>query len=142
MTLCKTCKDDIAVFRNMCRSCTEGYIENLEDDNVDLRSRLKEHEWTRVEDGLPEKMQRVAVVFNNSSGLIRKAMAEYVPKKEVLAEDYISDEYDDFCDHDKENDIDYAPEGFYEYNYGSDICMHMSTDITHWKPITLPETKK
>ena len=97
-----------------------------------------------MEDGKkPEKMTRVIVAFKNSLGKPRKAVAEYIPKRKVLAEDFIGDEFEDFTDYDKENDIYYAPEGFYEYNFGSELFMHMGDVIvTHYMKIpTLPERK-
>jgi hypothetical protein len=96
--------------------------------------------WISVEDRLPENTKRVNVLFNNGYKKDCKAMAEYIAKMSVLAEDYISEEYSDFTDYDKENDRHYAPEGWYEWNHSSDICMHMGdTKVTHWMPIpTLP----
>jgi hypothetical protein len=85
---------------------------------------------------MPENMKRVNVLFDNGYKNNCTAMAEYIAKRSVLAEDYISEEYSDFTDYDKENDKYYAPEGWYEWNHGSDVCMHMSdVAVLYWMPI-------
>ena len=109
---------------------------------IELKERVHELEnpWTKVRDGLPDTGKRVSVLFENKQGYYRRALAEYVAKRTILQEDFISDEYEDFVDRDEENDIDYAPEGWYEYNFESEISMHMTMKVTHWmKQPKLPE---
>lgn len=91
--------------------------------------------WISVEEELPKTGSRVIVMFKNRLGNKRTSLAEYVAKRTILHEDFISEEWEDFHDYDEVNDIYYAPEGWYEYNFEAETSMYMSMEITHWMPI-------
>lgn len=40
MSKCKECPEEEAVYLNMCESCLDGYIENLNCDLIELQAQL------------------------------------------------------------------------------------------------------
>ena len=48
-------------------------------------------EWISIEERKPKKLQRVLVSFLNDNEKRWHTIAEYIPYREVLEEDYISD---------------------------------------------------
>lgn len=91
--------------------------------------------WIDIKKQQPEPQQRVLVLFSETV-----AIAEYIPPKTVLAEDYISEDCPDFFDYDEEQDIYFAPSGFYELNVTVEMNYFLNKKIDFWQP--LPEGKK
>ena len=96
---------------------------------------LAKHQWVGVDDRMPEKLQRVSVVCCTKDGKRFETMAEYVPKREVLHEDYISEDSHDFYDYEEETNTNWAPAGWYEWQVSTDTNWYISEGVTHWKPI-------
>lgn len=88
--------------------------------------------WINIEERKPEKLRRVLVAFKNSYGKIFITIAEYVPPKEVLAEDFLSEDCDNFQEYDEEKDCYWTPSGFYEWTHEGDINYFLSEKINFW----------
>lgn len=115
--------------------CCEACLEHL-------TAQLAAHKWIKVEERLPENTKRVMVLYRNQLKKRRVTIAEYVPYRTILAEDFLTDDCpDEFysSEYDEKNDCYWTPQGWYESNYQADINWHIGEKITHWKPIILPE---
>jgi hypothetical protein len=102
----------------MCLSCVEGYICDLEDESVEvlnriaeLQAQLKEQEWVKVEDELPNQNDDRVLIFVEG----------------VTSEGFYMPETDEW---------------FYVLSLGIIHSSGRVDNITHWKPIHLPEPKK
>jgi len=95
--------------------------------------------WIPISDGLPENIRPVLVRARDKRGECFVLRASYAHKRELEID---SDDYaDGFADHDEDNDIDYCPEGWYEWNYTDEVHYYLGhLEITHWRE--LPEQPK
>lgn len=109
-------------------------IENAIKTGVEFAQR-----WIPVDEELPEPLVKVFVKIlsvNNKEFVIT---AQYVPPRTVLAEDFLDPDYSDLEleDYDKENDIFYVVEGWWEHTYEADVNYMISDKVTSWRPIEL-----
>lgn len=91
--------------------------------------------WADVTKRKPKMLTKVMVCCKDCWGKSRITFAEYVPKKRVLAADYLDENYEGELSVDGETE--YAPSGWYEIAVFHDINMFVSDDVTHWQE--LPE---
>lgn len=100
--------------------------------------------FTSVNDAMPAAKQRCyvwAIATNNVAGVLKdtpfQTMAEYIPARTVLFEDYMDDDYcgDDFGDYDEENDCYWTREGWYEWQSETDVNYFLTAKVTHWMPL-------
>jgi len=109
----------------------------------DAAARIAELEergrWIPISDGPPEIIRPVLARARNKKGECFVLRAAYAHKRELEID---SDDYaDGFADHDEDNDIDYCPEGWYEWNYTDEVHYYLGhLEITHWRE--LPEQPK
>ena len=97
-------------------------------------------DWVSVEDGLPETIGKWEVIFTNSYDKQIITLAEYVPYRFILAEDYMSDECDDeIFDYDEKEDKYWTQAGWYEWQYVPEINFYLDEKITHYRKIALPQ---
>lgn len=97
-----------------------------------------------VKESLPRPKQRCYVFAETGSdkpGMMEKTvfqtMAEYIPPRTVLFEDYMDDDYcgDDWGDYDEENDCYWTREGWYEWQSETDVNYFLTAKVTHWMPL-------
>ncbi len=99
------------------------------------RQQLEAMKWVPVGERLPEAKQSVLVIVKHRQRHIEKAC--YIPPKTVLAEDFLSDEFDceDAEEYDEENDCYWVKEGWWEDSWEADNNWKMSGEVTHWMPL-------
>ncbi len=120
-------------------------IAHLEGRLECVETRLEQCRWIPVSERLPDNSKRVEVFYLNTYGKKRVTCAEHIAYWSVLAEDFLSDECNESfyeSEYDKENDVFWTPEGWYESNYHTDMNMFISDKILLWKPIILPTESK
>jgi hypothetical protein len=92
--------------------------------------------WIPVSEKLPESQKRVLVCFENKYRYRKSCItiAEHINEKEVLEEDYLSEESasTDFAEYDEEDDCYWTPAGWYEIQYVSEQNYYLDEKITHW----------
>jgi len=97
---------------------------------------LKQVQFISVEKQMPrQRCQRCYVVVENENGTRYQTMAEYVPPRTVLFEDYMFDEYGTEGDYDEDTDQFYTFEGWYEWQQESDIKWLITGKVIAWKPL-------
>ena len=116
----------------------------------DLRAELEAERWIPVEEWLKlgETQKRVEIITaikNNYGKTVRHVtIGEYIAPKTELAEDFLDDdcppEFANSC-YDEEEDVYWTPSGFYEFTLGAEMYMFISEEITHVRPITLPQSE-
>ena len=100
---------------------------------------MSELNWIPVSQKYQTACKQVLVVFEMEHGVKFITMAQYVPPKTLLAEDFLSEEAmgTDFPEYDEEKDCYWAPGGFYEWQYVPDQNWFLDENITHWAPLPL-----
>ena len=88
-------------------------------------------EWINADEIKPPKVKSVLVVFKNIYGHTHITIAQYVPPKSVLAEDFLNEEAD-YDEYDEEKDCYWCKEGWFEYQYSADINYLMDDEILFW----------
>ena len=109
------------------------------------------NEWISVKDRLPEPETEVLVLairrFKYMEGLNREVPMITTAMYEdgtVSTEDTIWNWYDIDYIYDEENDMQYIPEGWWEYrHYNPDDVYNNAIDdkVTHWMPLPAPPTE-
>ena len=92
---------------------------------------LKENQWIKVNDRLPEPEQKVIAFYKNPLGKGRTIMAFHAPK--FTCGEYIDD--DDVTEYDEATDVYYLKEGWYEDNEFEEIHYFVDGNVTHWMPL-------
>ena len=92
-------------------------------------------EWISINDKKPQTRQKVLVCFTNEYKQTLLTIAEYIGEKEVLAEDDLSPDCDDFCEYDEEKDCYWTPAGWYEWQYVADINYFLDEQVNYWMPL-------
>ena len=94
-------------------------------------------QWKRPQDELPRPLKSVLVAIKTMY-TVQKMMvtvARYVPRRTVLAEDFLDDNCDeDFFDVD-EDGKEYTPEGWYECPIEPPESFMIGGDIEYWMDI-------
>lgn len=94
--------------------------------------------WISVNEQMPERLQNVYIIVQNN-GKQFQSIAQYVPPKSVLFEDYINNDYtNDVGDYDETIDDYWSPSGFYEHQTATDINFMITKYdgiVTHWMPL-------
>jgi len=88
--------------------------------------------WINIENQKPENYKKVYVVIENEKGKHFQSMAIFIEKRKVLAEDFMEDYDEETYDYDERNDEYWLKEGFYEWNYSSEIWYLISDKIIKW----------
>lgn len=99
--------------------------------------------WISVNERLPEPETEVLIranrVYKGYTELKHTIVTTAIYEDEkVSTEDSIWNWYDIEFVHDDENDVDYVPEGWWEYRHynGDDVYNNAVDDVvTHWMPI-------
>lgn len=93
--------------------------------------------WIPIDEELPPALQKVLIKVINSHKKVSTIMAQYVPSKTILEEDFLDPEYNDgsLTDYDEENDTYYVIEGWWEDHYEADTNFMITDIVTHWRPI-------
>jgi len=113
------------------------YYERGSARMTDLEVELVKHQWVSVEDRLPESGKRIEIYWKNSYGKEKTSLGWYAKKHNIVDEgDYY--EQADYCE---EKDEYYFNEGFWEVLCESETA-YLLSNVTHWKPITLPEREQ
>lgn len=97
--------------------------------------------WISVKDKLPETPIKVIVFWRNEYNKNRISTAQFVHPKTILAEDFLSDDCDDFAEYDEKLDCYWTPSGWYEYQEATDLNFYLYENITHWMPLPEPPEK-
>ena len=124
-------EDEITVMRKVVESARE-----------ELAALKSEHAWRDASVVKPDKLTPVLVTGKGLAGQKFTTLAEYIPPRTVLEEDYIADEYigEECAEYDDEKDCYWVKEGWFEYAYVAEIHYSLlGFEITHWMPI--PEAK-
>lgn len=100
--------------------------------------------WISVRDKLPKKRTRVLVIFKEPrfGGGNHIAIAEHIPARSVLAEEYLDPEHwcgedDELAEYVEDEDAYYVRENWFESNFYDDINYRISAEVIGWQP--LPE---
>lgn len=102
--------------------------------------------WIDINEEQPKPQQRCYVICENiykelSNGVYKEkttkfqTMAEFIPFKTVLAEDYMDDNFSEIFDYDELKDEYFTPEGWYEWSSSADVNWQLSAKVTHWHPL-------
>ena len=97
--------------------------------------------WIDMSEHQPVCLQTVYVVCETDGGKRYQTMATYVPYMEVLEEDFMSEDFHTEGDYNEEEDVYYAPAGFYEYQTVPDMSWKISDTVLYWMPL-LPKPEK
>ena len=121
--------DEDCCNRIVCKNCRMEMVSDLDDfeHNVNVWNKRKWQSWFESNDVKPKLYKKVLVKLINGSGKRRKALAEYIPEKTVIAEDFMHDYWID--DH---PDEEYAPAGWYEMTEEHEVQYPLTGEITHW----------
>jgi len=95
--------------------------------------------WILPSEKKPEARKRV-LVHVQLKGFKYKltTVAEWIPKHEILAEDFLDPDCDsDFCDEGPDG-REYAPEGWYECPAEAEVGYKLSGEVLYWKVIEPP----
>jgi len=94
-------------------------------------------DWIDISKRQPQARQCVLACFTNKHGHTWRVIADYIPHRTILAEDYLcEDAFDcEWLDYDQENECEWTPEGFYEFTYEGEINHFLSNPVTHWMPL-------
>jgi len=93
------------------------------------------NKWINVKDKKPKCQQKVLVFFKNSCDMKIIAMAQYIPPKTVLEEDFIAEEWwedQSLSEHDEKEDCYWVIEGWFEYSEEAEMQYKIVDKITHW----------
>ncbi len=101
---------------------------------------VMESNWIKVELKKPPAAISVLIAHKNSLDKYWVSIAQYVPPKTVLAEDFLSNDIDTLSceEYDEKNDCYWVIEGWWEASVSAEINWHISDEVTHWMP--LPKT--
>ena len=103
-------------------------------------------QWISVEDRLPEKLTRVLASLQMfdylGKPMVRTTIAEYLPARTVLEEDYLSSDGENYelVEYDEEKDCYWCLENWYESNIYHEENYQIIDKVVAWMP--LPETHK
>jgi hypothetical protein len=124
---------------DLCPIADMPVIESLKAEKLAMMEELAALQdkvrWVPVSERLPEAKQSVLVIVKRGQRHTEKAC--YIPPKTVLAEDFLSDEFDceDAEEYDEENDCYWVVEGWWEDSWEADSNWKMSGEVTHWMPL-------
>ena len=90
-------------------------------------------DWVDAKEKRPKNGSRVIILLANQNGVRWASIADYVASRETKACDYMDPDCPDFVDYDEDADMEWAPEGFYEACYFTEINYHIEK-VTHWMP--------
>ena len=91
--------------------------------------------WVSVKEGLPEPLRQVLTIVKYEHGTTI-VMAEYVPPKTVLAEDFVNEECGEGLDeYDEEKDCYWTKEGWFEWQHEAEIHYLICGDVIYWQPL-------
>lgn len=113
---------------------------------LDELERLQESErWHKYPDEKPKKLKRKLISCkypNRYSGKPIQLIAQYVPPKTVLADDFLSDELDceNVQEYDEEKDCYWVVEGWWECSEEAEYNYQISGDVIEWRDIPLPSS--
>ena len=128
-------------FSNATITELRGQLEKMAAERDSLKQQLaaaqERERWIPISDGPPKNIRPVLVRARNKRGECFVLRASYAHKRELEID---SDDYaDGFADHDEDNDIDYCPEGWYEWNYTDEVHYYLGhLEITHWRELPAP----
>ena len=95
--------------------------------------------WISAKQSLPKSKERVIVLFVNDAGNKIITIAERINEKEVLEEDYLSEESigTGFAEYDEENDCYWTPAGWYEWQYITETNWFLCDEgkVINWMPL-------
>ena len=95
--------------------------------------------WIKTDAEKPKALEKVLAYGLNALGKGRIVMAQYIPPKTVLSEDFLSDEFGCECDeYDEENDCYWVTEGWWESSEEADTNWQISLKITHFARVHPP----
>jgi len=114
-----------------------AHEENIITEAAERDAAQERERWIPISDGPPENIRPVLVRARNKRGECFVLRASYAHKRELEID---SDDYaDGFADHDEDNDIDYCPDGWYEWNYTDEVHYYLGhLEITHWRELPAP----
>jgi len=118
-----------------------AHEENIITEAAERDAAQERERWIPISDGPPENIRPVLVRARNKKGECFVLRAAYAHKRELEID---SDDYaDGFADHDEDNDIDYCPDGWYEWNYTDEVHYYLGhLEITHWRELPAPPAEK
>lgn len=91
--------------------------------------------WRDARAEKPDFGRRVIVVVRLSNGVLMNTLADYVPYRFVLAEDYMSEDTDPDVLDVGEDGKEYVPEGWWEYTIEGEVSYRLSGDVLYWMPV-------
>lgn len=96
--------------------------------------------WIPIEEKQPVACKPMLVVFVTRYNQRFVTMAQYVPPKTILADDFLSEEAmgNGFEEYDEEKDCYWTPAGWYEWQYVAEQHYFLDEKVTHWAEIKLP----
>ena len=127
----------------------DGHTISVWKKDLDAAPTINPYEWISVKDRLPESEKEVLILAirkykygNSEVPIITTAMYE---DGTMPREDSYWSWYDVDFVYDEENDIEYVPEGWWEYrHYNPDDVYNNPIDdkVTHWMPLPTSPTEK
>lgn len=134
----KKCLCELSELMNYCEgnshNCQAWKKDNYLTDKIN--DQLKENRWIDANVRLPKSNIPVIVCIEKENIQIL-IIATYFSKFEKEVENLI-DFY--FHDYNEENDTWYLAEGWYEFNFYSEIDIYIEDKVTHW--LQLPDKPK
>ena len=91
--------------------------------------------WIDVNDQMPKHDTRVLVCYKNELEKDRVEIAEYIPPRTILAENYFNSEAEGCDEYDEEKDCWWVKEGWYEASWTADTNWALGYTPTHWMPL-------
>jgi hypothetical protein len=90
--------------------------------------------WIKTEEEKPSPRQMVLAKIDRGGGRNWTILAEFIPAKTVLADDFFEDYEEENMDYNEENDMYYVPETWVECSFFGTSYM-FSEKVIEWRPI-------
>jgi hypothetical protein len=94
--------------------------------------------WIPVAERLPEVGNKVLAYYINELKNGRIVIAEYVPPKTILSEDFFDYDYDGLDEYDEDNDCFWVIPGWWEGSLEAEKIWLIASEILYWQELPEP----